>query len=64
MAKYTLNKNVRVAMQVDGKPVELDLEAGDVDLDDHVARLLVARGIAETAKPKPKKSTQPEPLEQ
>ena len=64
MAKYTLNKNVRVAMQVDGKPVELDLQAGDVDLDDYVARLLVARGIAEIAKPKPKKSTQPEPLEQ
>lgn len=64
MAQYTLNKDVRVVMQVDGAPLELDLAAGDVELPDHVARLLVARGIADVAKPKPKKSVKPETLEQ
>lgn len=63
MANYTLTKDVRVAMHVDGVAVELELNAGTVELDDHVARLLVARGIAEPAKPKPKKSAESESTE-
>ena len=53
MAKYTINEDVHVSMQLHGESVELELTAGDVELDEHVARVLVAQGLAAVAGPKP-----------
>lgn len=66
MAKFTLSEDVRVDMRVHGASVVLDLAAGDVDLDEHVAAILTARGLASPARPKPKKTaeTETETLEQ
>jgi hypothetical protein len=46
MAKITLTEAVRVSLMLDGKAVELDLTAGDTDVEQVVADLLIAQGVA------------------
>lgn len=46
---YTISEAVHVTFTVDGETVELDITAGDSDLSESVADLLVAQGIATPA---------------
>ena len=56
MAKYTLIEAVHVSITLDGQAIDLDLTAGDVELDQPIADLLVAQGLATEAAAKGSKS--------
>lgn len=46
MAKYTITEACHVSIVLEGKSVEFDFEAGDTELDQPVAELLIAQGLA------------------
>ena len=49
MALITLTEAVRVDISLDGKRIELDLTPGDVEVEQPVAELLLAQGLAVVA---------------
>lgn len=46
MAKITIAEPVHVAIVIDGEAVNLDLVAGDINVDQNVADILIAQGLA------------------
>lgn len=49
MAKITVADAVHVDIRIDGVTIELDLAAGDADVEQAVADLLIAQGLATVA---------------
>jgi hypothetical protein len=58
---YTLSEAVHVAIVLDGQAQEFDYPAGDVELPDAVAELLVSQGFATPAVAASKKSKSTDP---
>lgn len=54
---HTLKEAVHVTMTVDGADFSVDYAAGDVDLPQPIADLLVAQGLATVTKAKSSKTT-------
>ena len=59
MAKINLNEPVHVSITVEGEAIELDLITGDNDVEQVVADLLIAQGIATETSGKNTKKTSP-----
>lgn len=51
---YNIKKPVRVDIRVNGADYSLDLEQGEHELDQPVAELLIAQGVAELITEQPK----------
>lgn len=49
MALITIKEAVRVDITLDSKRIELDLVAGDTDVEQPIADLLIAQGLAVVA---------------
>lgn len=61
MAKITINEPVHVEIRIDGKTTERDFTAGDVDVEQPIADLLIAQGLAAPAS-KGSKNVQTKPV--
>jgi hypothetical protein len=46
MAKITINEAVHVSIVIDGETIERDLTAGDVDVEQAIADLLISQNLA------------------
>lgn len=46
MAKITITEAVHVSIVIDGETIERDLTAGDVDVEQAIADLLITQGFA------------------
>jgi hypothetical protein len=57
MAKYTIAEACHVSIVLDGEVLDLDLTAGDVELAQPVADLLIAQGLASEATKSSKKTS-------
>jgi hypothetical protein len=53
---YTLTEAIHVSITIDGQAQDLDYTAGDTELPEPVAELLIAQGIATPAVAPSKKS--------
>lgn len=61
MAKITINEPVHVEIRIDGATIERDFTAGDVDVEQPIADLLIAQGLAAPAS-KGSKNVQTKPV--
>lgn len=59
MSKFTLTEPIHVDLRVDGEDFSGDYTAGDVELPDAVADLLVAQGFATAVTGGKKKTVDP-----
>ena len=62
MAKITITESVHVSVQLDGETIELDLAAGDADVEQAVADLLIAQSLAVLPTKGSKKTASTEPV--
>jgi hypothetical protein len=61
MAKITINEPVHVEIRIDGTTIERDFTTGDVDVEQPIADLLIAQGLAAPAS-KGSKNVQTKPV--
>lgn len=64
MALITLTEAVRVDISLDSERIELDLAAGDVEVEQPVADLLIAQGLAVVATTKSTSKKNSTPVEE